>query len=50
VLYRKFGAPWLAGVVGLDIINGRRPLGRGSGRVKHGMRSGKSRNRLSIRG
>jgi hypothetical protein len=40
----KFDVLWLAAVVGLDIMNVRRPLGRGSGQVKHGMRRGKSRN------
>jgi hypothetical protein len=44
-----FYAQWLTMVVGLDIMNGR-PLGRGSGQVKLGMRSGESRNHLSIRG
>jgi hypothetical protein len=40
----KFGALWLAAAVGLVIMNVRRPLGRGLGQVKHGMRSGKIRN------
>jgi hypothetical protein len=43
-----FDALRLAVVNGLDIMNGR-PLGRGSGQVKLGMRSGKYRNLLSIR-
>jgi hypothetical protein len=41
---QKFAALWLAAVVGLDIMNVRRPLGRGLGQVKHGMRRGKIRN------
>jgi len=44
-----FYAQWLAVVVGLDIMNGRL-MGRGSEQVKLGMRSGKYRNHLSIRG
>jgi hypothetical protein len=43
----KFDVLWLAVVVGLDIMNGTL-LGRGSGQVKHGMRSGKIRNLPSI--
>ena len=44
VIPPKFGALRLAAVVGLDTMNVRRPLRRGFGQVKHGMRGGKSPN------
>ena len=46
----KFAALWLAAVVGIDIMNVWRPLGRGLGQVKHGMRRGKIRNLPTTRG
>jgi hypothetical protein len=41
---QKFGALWRIAVVRLGIMNVRRLWRLGLGQVKHGMRSGKSRN------
>jgi hypothetical protein len=50
VIPPKFGALRLAAVVGLDTMNVRRPLRRGFGQVKNGMRSGKIRNNPTTMG
>jgi hypothetical protein len=46
----KFSVLWLAAVAGLDTMSVRRPLKRGFGQVKNGMRSGKIRNLLTTMG
>jgi hypothetical protein len=46
----KFGALWLATVVWVLYHERKEAVGGGLGQVKHGMRRGRSRNLLSVRG